>query len=97
MVLKAFAMLDKNGSGTITVDDITRIYDVSMHPDFIERRATKEQILAVFLNNFEGPRSQKDASVTLDEFCDYYTDVSMCIPSDEYFVRMMESTWQVPE
>jgi len=57
MVLKAFAMLDKNGSGSITVSDITKIYDVSMHPDFIERRATKEQILTVFLNNFEGPRS----------------------------------------
>jgi len=41
MVLKAFAMLDKNGSGSITVSDIVNIYDVSTHPDFIERRATK--------------------------------------------------------
>jgi len=35
--------------------------------------------------------------VTLDEFVDYYTDVSCSIPSDEYFVKMMESTWQCPE
>lgn len=35
--------------------------------------------------------------VTWQEFCDYYTDLSMSTPSDEYFVRMMESTWQVPE
>jgi hypothetical protein len=35
--------------------------------------------------------------VTLDEFCDYYTDLSMSIASDEYFVRMMEAAWQCPE
>ena len=35
--------------------------------------------------------------MTRDEFFDYYTDLSMSVPSDEYFVRMMESTWQCPE
>jgi hypothetical protein len=35
---------------------IVSIYDVSMNPDFLERRATKDQILGAFLNNFEGPR-----------------------------------------
>ena len=49
MVLKAFAMLDKNGSGNITVSDVISIYDVSMNPDFLERRATKDQILGAFL------------------------------------------------
>ena len=29
MVKKAFAMLDKNGGGTLTVSDIAGIYDVS--------------------------------------------------------------------
>lgn len=28
---------------------------------------------------------------------DYYRDLSMSLPSDDYFVAMMESTWQVPE
>jgi Ca2+-binding EF-hand superfamily protein len=42
MVLKAFSMMDKNGSGTICVDDIVSIYDVSRNPDFIERRLTRD-------------------------------------------------------
>ena len=42
MVLKAFAMMDKDGSGEITTSDIWNIYDVSRHPDFIEKRLTKE-------------------------------------------------------
>lgn len=42
MVLKAFAMMDKDGSGVITVQDICNIYDVSRNPDFIEKRLTKD-------------------------------------------------------
>ena len=42
-------------------------------------------------------RGNNDGKVTLDEFMDYYRDLSMSMPSDEYFVQMMESTCQVPE
>ena len=42
MVEKAFSMLDKNNSGSITIEDIISIYDVSMNPEFIEGRKTKE-------------------------------------------------------
>lgn len=52
MVLKAFAMMDRNGSGEVTVSDIAGIFDVSRHPDFIARRANKDQILGAWLSNF---------------------------------------------
>ena len=97
MVQKAFAMLDRDGSGKITISDIAGIYDVSMNPEFLEGKKTKDEILADFLNNFDGPRGNNDGCVEWKEFLDYYTDLSMSTPSDEYFVRMMESTWQVPE
>jgi len=97
MVGKAFAMLDKDGSGAIQISDIAGIYDVSMNPEFLEGRKTRDQILSDFLGNFEGARGNADGIVTTQEFVDYYTDLSMSTPSDEYFVRMMESTWQVPE
>jgi Ca2+-binding EF-hand superfamily protein len=93
MVMKAFHMLDKDNSGQITVSDIKGIYDVSRNPEFLEGRSTKEQILANFLNQFDGARGNNDGVVTLDEFHDYYKDVGMSVPSDEYFVQMMESTW----
>lgn len=50
MVLKAFAMMDKDGSGVISVTDIMNIYDVSRNPDFIEKRLTRDQVLMNFLN-----------------------------------------------
>jgi len=89
--------MDNDGSGALNLKDIIGIYDVSMNPDFIEGRKTKEQILTEFLNNFEGAKGNKDGLIQKAEFFDYYTDLSMSCPSDEYFVRMMESTWQVPE
>jgi len=60
MVLKSFAMMDKSGTGTITCSDIMHIFDVSRNPDFIEGRATRDQILANFLNQFDGARGNND-------------------------------------
>jgi len=93
MVNKAFAMMDRDGSGQLTIGDIASIYDVSMNPEFLEGRKTRDEILQDFLNNFDGARGNNDGVVTKQEWDDYYTDLSMSTPSDEYFVRMMESTW----
>lgn len=93
MVKKAFMMLDKDASGQITVSDIAGVYDVSMNPEFLEGRKTRDEILAEFLNNFDGKRGDGDGVLLWEEFYDYYSDLSMSTPSDEYFVKMMESTW----
>jgi Ca2+-binding EF-hand superfamily protein len=97
MVEKAFNMLDVDGSGKITLSDVSGIYDVSMNPEFLEGRKTRDEILTDFMSNFEGAKGNGDGCITKEEFTDYYSDLSMSTPSDEYFVRMMESTWQVPE
>jgi len=93
MVKKVFAMMDRDGSGLLNCADIDGIYDVSMNPEFLEGKKTKEEILMEFLNNFDGARGNNDGIVTWEEFYDYYSDLSMSTPSDEYFVKMMESTW----
>ena len=64
MVEKAFKMLDKDGQGTITIQDIAGIYDVSMNPEFLEGRKTRDEILTDFLSNFEGAKGNKDGIVT---------------------------------
>ena len=54
-------------------------------------------MLQEFLNGFDGMRGNNDGTVTRKEWDDYYTDLSMSLPSDEYFVKMMESVWQICE
>jgi len=49
------------------------------------------------LAGFEGAKGNDDGKITWNEWLDYYTDLSMSITDDLYFVRMMESVWQFPE
>lgn len=64
MVEKAYAMLDRDGSGQLDVKDIIGVYDVSMNPEFIEGRKTKDQILTEFLTNFEGVKGNRDGKIS---------------------------------
>ena len=64
MVTKAFQMMDRDGSGKLTISDIASIYDVSMNPEFLEGRKTRDEILGDFLNNFDGARGNNDGVVT---------------------------------
>ena len=50
-----------------------------------------------FLNGFEGVKGNKDGVVTKQEFYDYYTDLAMSTPSDDYFVAVLESAWCIGE
>ena len=42
-------------------------------------------------------RGNNDGVITKQEWTDYYTDLAMSTPSDEYFVKMMESVWNICE
>lgn len=97
MVEKAFKMMDKNGSGEITIKDIDCVYDVSQNKDFIEGKLTRQEVIEQFLDGFDGMKGNNDGKITWNEWLDYYTDLSMSLPDDRYFVRMMESVWQMCE
>jgi len=49
------------------------------------------------LNTFDGAHGNNDGVITKNEWTDYYTDLSISLPSDDYFVQMMESTWGICE
>jgi Ca2+-binding EF-hand superfamily protein len=49
------------------------------------------------LDSFDGCRGNSDGTVTKDEWLGYYTDLSVSIPSGDYFVQTMESTWNICE
>lgn len=68
-----------------------------MNQDYLDGKKTKKEILEDFLNNFDGTRGNSDGIITRAEWYDYYSDLSSSIASDEYFVKMMESVWCVPE
>lgn len=75
--------MDVNGDGLVKLDDLAQIYDVSSHPDVVDGKKTPEEALRNFMDLWD--TKEKDGIVTLDEFNEYYRDVSASIDSDEYF------------
>ena len=49
IVRMAFAKLDKNGSGEITIDDLRGVYDCSKHPAVKSGSKTEDDVLGEFL------------------------------------------------
>lgn len=89
MVEKAFTVMDRNGDGTITASDLARVYDASSSKDVMDDNKSPEQVTAAFLHSFEGKKGNRDGIITLQEFTNYYANLSASIDLDEYFVDMM--------
>uniref|UniRef100_A0A2K5ELM5 EF-hand domain-containing protein n=1 Tax=Aotus nancymaae TaxID=37293 RepID=A0A2K5ELM5_AOTNA len=93
VIAAAFAKLDRSGDGVVTVDDLRGVYSGRAHPKVRSGEWTEDEVLRRFLDNFDS--SEKDGQVTLAEFQDYYSGVSASINTDEEFVAMMTSAWQL--
>lgn len=102
LVLKAFAKLDRNGSGSVDIEDIRGVYNSSKHPAVVDGRKTSDQVLGEFLETFESHHNimyggSNDNVVTLDEFIDYYMNISSSIDDDIYFAQMINSSWNLSD
>lgn len=100
LVERAFKVLDKDGSGIIEVSDLVGVYNGKKHPAVMDGRKTEEQVLGEFLETFETHHNimngnERDFRVTLEEFLEYYTNVSASIDDDMYFQAMMNSAWNL--
>ena len=101
IVLQAFKAFDKNQNGVIEMDDIRENYSAKSHPDVQSGKKTEEEVLAEFLDTFEYQFSllndgkTKDGKITMEEFLDYYNNISMSIKDDDYFEEMIKSVYNL--
>src|SRR3569833_2932186 len=100
LIEKAFRKIDKDNSGYLDIEDIKDIYNASKHPDVMQGRKTETQILNEFLETFEMHHNMKtmgqnDSRITLEEFTEYYNNISASIDNDDYFALMMNNSWNL--
>lgn len=89
----AFKKLDKTGNGIVDIQDLVNTYDVSFHPKYKSGEMSKNDILNEFMSQWD--TVVKDGKVTLEEFEEYYNDVSASIDEDDYFELMMRNAWHI--
>ena len=93
LVALAYKKLDTTGDNKVNIEDLKVTYDVTSHPQFKNGKLSKDQILNEFLSQWD--TINKDGTVTLEEFENYYTDVSASIDDDEYFEVMIRNAWHL--
>ena len=99
---KAYKIMDKDGSGQVDINDIRQTYNAKQHPDVKAGKKTEDEILGEFLDTFEdhfcdmaGNADSRDGTITMEEWFEYYNNVSMSIDRDDYFELMMNNTWNL--
>ena len=112
VVTQAFKKLDRDGSGSLDLRDVKGrlcspntlpgTYNATRHPDVVSGKRTEDDILREFLSTFEAHHSsiqqkQPDSRVTLEEFLEYYNNISSSIDNDDYFTTMINNTWKLVE
>lgn len=99
---KAYNIMDSDKSGQLDINDIRQTYNAKSHPDVKAGKKTEDEILSEFLDTFEdhfadmkGNADARDGLITMNEWLEYYNNVSMSIDDDEYFLLMMNSAWNL--
>jgi Ca2+-binding EF-hand superfamily protein len=95
---RAFQIMDKDRSGVLNIDDIRQTYNAKMHPDVKAGKKTEDDILMEFLDTFEihftiNSPASRNQEITIEEWIEYYNNVSMSIDDDKYFEVMMTAAW----
>jgi Ca2+-binding EF-hand superfamily protein len=93
LILLAYDVLDKDGSGVVDIKDIQAAYDVSEHPEVKAGKKTPDEALEDFMAQWEG--TKKDGVVTKEEFLDYYKDVSASVDDDDMFELIIRNAWHI--
>lgn len=100
LVQRAFQAIDSNGNGFLDVEDIKGTYNAKKHPDVLQGKRTEDSVLVEFLETFEAHHNLRtgdrgDSQVTMEEFLEYYSNISSSIDDDSYFELVINNAWNV--
>ena len=100
LVQQAFDILDVNKSGEITFDEIKSKYHADKHPEVLSGKKTEDEKLKEFMDTFQETYNylcgtESDNVITIEEFLEYYENVSMSIDDDAYFELLLNNAWKM--
>ena len=100
LVQKVFDKLDNKKTGEISFKELNNKYNTRNHPDVISGKINEEEALKEFVDTFQETYNylcgtETNNIVTIEEFMEYYENLSMTIEEDEYFEYLLNNTWNL--
>ena len=98
IVERVFEQLDKEKRGRVPYDVIRESYNADKHPEVLDGKRTKQEVISRFIDLFEYHfnllnSNKKSDSASLEEFIDFYSYISIFIDNDKYFENLMARVW----
>ena len=98
IVEEIFNKLDINHLNAIEKEELISKFNAKNHPEVLNGKKTEDEILLEFIETFENTYNylcgtENDGKVTLEEFMEYYENVSLSIDNDDYFEMLINNTW----
>lgn len=95
-VEQAFESLDRQNLNQIDVRDMMRQYNPSADPSVQDGRHTAQEAFDHFKETFNAHHKEEAREwCTFHEFAEFYTDWSALIESDNYFLKLINGTWNL--
>lgn len=97
-VVDAFQQLVVEGDGSVDFADLFNLFRENAQnlPDVVDGLCTREEAVRDFESCWPGRIGSKLGTVTLEEFVDYYTDLSPAVDDDDRFVETVQHSWAIP-
>ena len=100
LVQKVFEKLDIKKTGEISFKELNCNYNFKNHPDVLSGKISEEEALKEFMDTFQETYNylcgtETNDIITIEEFMEYYENVSMTIEEDEYFEFLLNNTWNL--
>ncbi|AYU83679.1 hypothetical protein, conserved [Leishmania donovani] len=97
-VIYAYQQLSIEGRGSVEFKDMHSLFrlNAATIPDVVNGVLQREEAVLDFESCWPGRVGCKVGTVTLDEFVEYYADVSPAEESDERFCKLLQQSWAIP-
>ena len=100
LVQNVFDKLDIKKSGEISFKELNNKYNAKNHPDVISGKISEEEALKEFIDTFQETYNylcgtETNNIVTIEEFLEYFENVSMTIDEDDYFEYLLNNVWNL--
>ena len=102
MVETVFNNFTKNEKGEVSIKEIKQAYNPGGHPDVLNRKKTPNEVYGEFLDMLEIYREYiynikggYITSITLEDFKQFYSEISLGFKDDYAFENMMVNCWNL--